>query len=82
MIMEVVVLKQALGVDVSKASLSMCLGQIQGDLSKNFIPGSDVSNDQDGYKSLSKWLKKTSALEAKLRMVCRTCYARVCFTRF
>ncbi|MCJ8288817.1 MAG: hypothetical protein MJK07_03535, partial [Flavobacteriales bacterium] len=63
--MEVIVLKQALGVDVSKASLSMCLGQMQGDLSKNFIPGSDVSNDQDGYKSLSKWLKKTSAQEPK-----------------
>ena len=44
------VLKQALGIDVSKASLSMCLGSMKGDLTKEFIPGSDVSNDKSGFK--------------------------------
>ncbi|MFT6244925.1 MAG: transposase [Crocinitomicaceae bacterium] len=54
------VLKQALGIDVSKASLSMCLGIMKSDLSKEFTPGKDVSNDKSGYKELSKWLKKVS----------------------
>jgi len=54
------VLKQALGIDVSKASLSMCLGIMKSDLSKEFTPGKDVSNDKSGYKGLSKWLKKVS----------------------
>lgn len=54
------VLKQALGIDVSKASLSMCLGLMKGDLTKEFIPGKDVSNDHSGFRELSKWLKKVS----------------------
>lgn len=58
--MKETVLKQALGIDVSKASLSMCLGIMKGDLSKDFIPGSDVSNDRSGFKELSRWLKKVS----------------------
>jgi transposase len=58
--MKEIVLKKALGVDVSKASLSMCLGIMNGDLSKDFIPGSDVSNDKAGFKLLAKWLKKVS----------------------
>jgi transposase len=63
--MNVLVLKQSLGVDVSKASLSLCLGIMNGDLSKNFIPRSDVSNDKVGFKELTKWLKKVSALGPK-----------------
>lgn len=59
--MKVNILKQALGVDVSKASLSMCLGIMNSDLSKGFIPGSDVSNDKIGFKELTKWLEKMSA---------------------
>ena len=54
------ILKQALGIDVSKASLSMCLGVLNGDLVKDFIPREDVSNDMTGFKALSKWLKKVS----------------------
>jgi transposase len=61
--MKEVVLKQALGIDVSKASLSMCLGIMKGDLSKDFIPGLDVSNDKSGFKELVKWLKKNSIKE-------------------
>ncbi len=60
--MKEIVLKKALGVDVSKASLSMCLGIMNGDLSKDFIAGSDVSNDKTGFKELVKWLKKVSGL--------------------
>jgi transposase len=58
--MKEIVLKQALGVDISKANLSMCLGMMNGDLSKDFIPRTDVSNDKTGFKELAKWLKKVS----------------------
>ena len=61
--MKTTVLKQALGIDVSKASLSMCLGVVNGDLEKEFIAGKDVSNDRAGFKELSKWLKKASGSE-------------------
>ena len=61
--MKELVLKQALGIDVSKASLSMCLGVMNGQLEKNFIPRTDVTNDLSGFKELSKWLKKVSAGE-------------------
>lgn len=60
-----VVLKQALGIDVSKASLSLCLGIMNGDLTKRFIPGSDVSNDKGGFKELTKWLNNVSVLDSK-----------------
>ncbi|NQZ35341.1 MAG: IS110 family transposase, partial [Crocinitomicaceae bacterium] len=61
--MKELVLKQALGIDVSKASLSMCLGVMNGQLEKDFIPRTDVTNDLSGFKELSKWLKKVSAGE-------------------
>lgn len=54
------VLKQALGIDVSKDSLSFCLGILENDLEKRFISGTDVSNDKLGFKQLSKWLKRVS----------------------
>jgi transposase len=63
--MNVFVLKQALGVDVSKVSLSLCLGIMNGYLSKNFIPRSDVTTDKVGFKELTKWLKKVSVLGPK-----------------
>ena len=37
------VLKESLGIDVSKDSLSFCLGVLNADLSKTFILGSDVT---------------------------------------
>lgn len=51
------VLKEALGIDVSKDSLSFCLGALKDDLEKEFKLGSDVPNDTSGFKQLSKWLK-------------------------
>jgi len=54
------ILKQALGIDVSKDNLSMCLGIMNADLVKDFIPREDVSNDLTGFKVLLKWLKKVS----------------------
>ncbi len=55
--MQTNVLKQCLGIDVSKDSLSFCLGALQDDLEKVFKLGSEVSNTKSGFKQLSKWLK-------------------------
>lgn len=54
--MELRTLKQSLGIDVSKDSLSLSVCTLQSDLRKEFITGSDVSNDAKGYKALEKWL--------------------------
>lgn len=51
------VLKQALGIDVSKDSLSLCLGILKQDLEKDFIKRDDVPNDYSGFKQIEKWLK-------------------------
>lgn len=50
-------MRQSLGVDVSKASLSVCLGSLLSDLSKSFLEGSDVSNDLEGFEALLVWLE-------------------------
>ena len=49
-------LKQCLGIDVSKLSLSLSLGYLTSDLNKRFESHEDVSNDLTGYKLLVKWL--------------------------
>lgn len=58
------VLKEALGIDVSKDSLSVCLGVLHQSLEKKFIQGKDVANDTKGFKILVKWLKTVSKQEA------------------
>ncbi len=55
---ETKVLKQALGIDVSKDSLSYCLGILKSDMDKEFIQGKEVSNDTKGFKKLEKWIKR------------------------
>ena len=60
--MKETVLKEALGIDVSKASLSMCLGSLTNDLSKDFEPREDVTNDNQGFRELSSWLKSAFSL--------------------
>lgn len=54
------VLKQALGIDVSKDSLSICLGVLKQDLEKEFYVTEDVPNTRHGFKELTQWLKKAS----------------------
>jgi len=58
--MKETVLKEALGIDVSKATLSICLGIMQRDLSKDFISREDVTNDKVGFKELSSWFKRAT----------------------
>lgn len=53
------ILKQCLGIDVSKSSLSLSLGYLTNNLSKKFESHVDVSNDLSGFKVLHKWLEKS-----------------------
>lgn len=51
-------LKQCLGIDVSKDSLSLCLSVLDLSLKKEFVHHPDVSNDEKGFDVIQKWLKK------------------------
>ena len=50
------VLKQSLGVDVSKDSISFTLAQVTPDLKKQFELGAELSNDSKGFSRLVRWL--------------------------
>lgn len=52
-------LKQCLGVDVSKSSLSLSFGILDDNLKKKFTSHPDISNDVSGFKTLKAWLNKT-----------------------
>jgi transposase len=52
-------LKQCLGIGVSKLSLSLSLGSLTNDLSKTFESHLDVGNDLRGYRLIVKWLGKS-----------------------
>lgn len=67
--MEEQVLKQALGIDVAKATLSVCLGSLKADLGKEFIAIADVSNDVKGFRQIDKWLTKLKVPKQKLVVV-------------
>ncbi len=62
-------LKQSLGIDVSKLSLSLSLGSLTDKLVKEFTTRSDVSNDISGYRELSKWLGKSVDATVELVVV-------------
>lgn len=51
-------LKQCLGIDVSKSSLSLSLGVLDGSLKKEFTGHPDIKNDMSGFKVLKTWLGK------------------------
>ena len=57
------VLKQYLGVDVSKLSLSLSLGSLSSDLNKKFKTHKDVSNDLSGYKVLIKMYQRIACVK-------------------
>ena len=63
------VLKQCLGIDVSKISLSLSLGSLSSDLNKKFKTHVDVSNDLSGYNALTKWLKKSVDTQVNFTIV-------------
>ena len=54
-----IILKQCLGIDVSKLTLSFSLGLLTNGLGKEFKFHPDVSNDLSGFKDLQAWLKSS-----------------------
>ena len=52
-------LKQCLGIDVSKNTLSLSLGGLDSSLKKEFTSHPDIKNDMSGFKVLKAWLGKT-----------------------
>jgi transposase len=67
--MEEQILKQALGIDVAKDTLSVCLGSLKPDLEKEFIAIADVSNDAKCFQQIDKWLTRLGVKKEKLVIV-------------
>lgn len=67
--MEADVLKHALGIDVAKGTLAVCLGTLGQDLEKEFIAISDVANDSSGFHKITAWLTKLGVNKEKLVVV-------------
>lgn len=67
--MEPQLLKQALGIDVAKDSLSLCLGTLKQGLEKEFTASADVTNDTKGFQRIEQWLAKLGAQKEKLVVV-------------
>ena len=54
-----VILKQNLGIDISKSDLSLSLGLLTKGLKKEYRVHPDVRNDVSGFKVLLKWLRQS-----------------------
>jgi transposase len=67
--MKIEILKQSLGVDVSKESISYTLGEVTAELTKQFHPGADLSNDLAGFTKLTKWLSVRVSDKARFVVV-------------
>jgi len=56
--MEPFILKQSVGIDVSKDSLSICLCTLLSDLCRTYDHLEDQPNNINGFKRISTWLNK------------------------
>ncbi len=63
------ILKQCLGLDVSKHALSLSFGVLTEELTKEFTPHADVTNDQEGFKEIGSWLRGQVDQKADLIIV-------------
>jgi transposase len=63
------VLKQILGVDVAQKELVVCLGRLNGDLTKEFYSYRVFRNKETGFVALLKWLKKETDEDVILQVV-------------
>ena len=63
------ILNQSLGIDIAKDSFSSCFCFLNSDLSKNFELGVDLSNDNQGFVFLDKWIKKLGVPQVNLTIV-------------
>ena len=62
-------LKQSLGIDVSKLTLSLSLGFLTDKLEKEFKSHEDVPNELPGYKSVLQWIEKSVGSTVELVVV-------------
>ena len=53
------IIKQCIGIDVSKSSLECCIGEIDENQEQTFSKTRVFSNDQDGFKELLAWSNKS-----------------------
>ncbi len=67
--MEHNILKVALGIDVSKENLAVCLCRVTVNLTKEFEDPFEVSNDIPGFKKLLRWLDKEVACREDIWVV-------------
>ena len=67
--MEHNILKVALGVDVSKENLAVCLCRLTVNLAKEFEDSFEVSNDISGFRKLIRWIDKEVAYREDLWVV-------------
>lgn len=63
------ILKQSVGIDVSKESLALSLGSLNSALQKTFEAHADVSNDSKGFKQVHRWLQKQRATDGNVVVV-------------
>jgi len=62
-------LKQALGIDVAKNTLAVCLGTLKPDLEKEFAVLGEVANDPSGFQAITGWLSKLKVQKEKVAVV-------------
>ena len=63
------VLKQTLGVDVSKDTLDVCLGRLNNDFTTDFYECKVFNNTLSGFKSLNKWVKSNIDESIPVRVI-------------
>ena len=63
------ILKQSLGIDVSKERLSLSLGSLSSNLKKEFQAYEDVINAPKGFKKIHGWLQKQKQRNVELTIV-------------
>lgn len=54
------ILKQCVGIDISKGSFTACISKFMDDISITVSEVKNFSNDQTGFNSLTKWMKKNT----------------------
>ena len=63
------IVKQSLGIDVSKHSLSLCYGSLNLEMEREFKAHPEVKNDPEGFKILLKWIRSQASKEVDFIVV-------------
>ena len=52
------IVKQCVGIDISKTSFHVCVSQLEEDQTVRFSQGASFENNKKGFNQLDKWVKK------------------------